>query len=169
MSCVLLYSWWFGMVLLCWWRVFLGADHRTWSSQCWWHSTMKPKLPFSARHPAAPFWLESPDVTLCAADSTSVSVRECHIFRCLLEMSAWYICVCQLFQCANFSGSFYHSLYQNSSAFCLVWMLGEPSERHPGKKVFELVLLKSSFLRGGCSIISATRGATEVFIASCWI
>lgn len=126
----------------CRWRVFLGADHRTWSSQCWWHSTMKPKLPFSARHPAAPCWLESPDVTLCAADSTSVLVRDCHIFRCLLEMSVWYICVCQLFQCANFSGSFYHSLYQNSSAFCLVWMSWGTIREAAGEKGFWTCVVK---------------------------
>lgn len=131
--------------------------------------TVQGNLVFSARHPA-PCWLESPDTTLRAADSRSVSETDCHIFRHLLETSAWCVCVRQLFQYANFSGSLYHSFSQNSSAFCLVWISGGTVWEAPGEKGVWASIVKilcSESLPGGCSIIPAARGATKIFKASC--
>lgn len=96
---------------------------------------------------------------------------DCHILRYLLEMSAWYGCVCQLFHYANFSGSLYRSFTLNSSALCLVWISGGtvwevPEEKGVWASVVKILLSES--LPGGCSIISAARGATEIFKASCW-
>lgn len=108
---------------------------------------------------------------LCTSDSRSVSEKVCHVFGYLLEMPAWCVCVCQLFQNTDFFFQQFVSLPPKIlMPFAWSGSQVEPSGGYLEKKVFELLLLKPHFesLAGGRSIISAARGATKIFKASCW-